>query len=64
MLQELVERLNQDHETLDQIYTSLAARAKNGDQNALDFIGKYLLGGGKISLDDLYSPPVIRKGRR
>ena len=34
-----------------------------GDEKARDFIGKYLLGGGKVSLDDLYNPPLIKKRR-
>ncbi len=36
--------------------------ALDGDKDAMAFIGKYLLGNGKTSLSDLYSPPVIRKG--
>ena len=34
-----------------------------GDKDAMAFIGKYLLGNGKVSLDDLYNPSIIRKAK-
>ena len=64
MLQNLVEMLNKDEQTLAQIFDSLITRAKDGDHTALEFIGKYMLGSGKVSLDEIHNPPVIRKGRR
>lgn len=34
--------------------------AEAGQKDAREFFAKYFLGNGKISLDELYSPPLIR----
>jgi hypothetical protein len=35
--------------------------AKSGDKAALDWIGKYLFGGGKVTLADLADPGPLRE---
>ena len=44
-----------------EIAVNVVKRAKEGDKDALAWIGKFLLGGGKVSLDDIANPPMIRK---
>jgi len=43
---------------------SVRERAKDGDKDALAWVGKYLLGGGRVSLDELAWAPMIRRGKR
>lgn len=63
LLQQLVGELDRDSSVLERISSSLLAKAEAGDKDALAFIGKYLLGNGKVSLDELYNPPLIKKSR-
>lgn len=64
LLGEMVAKLNQNKGALPQIMDVMLAKAKGGDRDALAFIGKYLLGNGKVSLDELYNPPLIKPSRR
>jgi hypothetical protein len=59
----MVAQLDADPGALKAIYGECIAKAAAGDEKAREFIGKYLLGGGKVSLDDLYNPPLIKKRR-
>ena len=67
LLRSMVDRLREGQERgedpLGEIMDKLLSDARKGDKDALAFIGKYLLGGGKVSLDELYNPPLIRKTR-
>lgn len=63
LLQEMVAKLDQDKGAMGQLIDTMLQNAKAGDKDAAAFIGKYLLGNGKVSLDDLYNPPVVRKAK-
>ena len=47
-----------------EITRELLKKAKKGDQAALAFLGRYVLGGGRVSLTDVARPPMIRRTRR
>ena len=46
------------------IAENLLTKAKKGDSDALAFLGRYVLGGGKVSLVDVARPSMIRRTRR
>ena len=64
LLKEMLTVLEQDPSALKELTTKMLGLARAGDKDAAAFIGKYLLGGGKIALDELYHPPAIRPSRR
>jgi len=47
-----------------EIAKKLKERCKKGDPAALAFLGRYVLGGGKVSLTDVARPPMIRRTKR
>lgn len=46
-----------------EIVKTIKAKAREGDKDAWNFLGRYVFGNGKVSLDDVVSPPMIRKSR-
>jgi hypothetical protein len=62
LLRELVTKLDENPGLLTELLENILQKAKSGDKDAVAFFGKYLLGGGKIGLTDIYNPPIIRKG--
>ena len=63
LLQDMVAQLEADKGSMASIMASVLAKAKEGDKDMLAFIGRYLLGNGKVSLDELTNPPLIKKSR-
>jgi hypothetical protein len=63
LLQEMIGQLEGDKGALASIMAKLLEAGKDGDKDALAFIGKYFMGNGKVSLDDLTNPPLIKKSR-
>jgi len=50
-------------ESVAEIAAAVRARALEGDKDALRWVGKYLLGGGAVSLAEIDAPAVIRRSR-
>lgn len=46
-----------------EVMEALKHRAKEGDAQAMLFLGKYLFGGGRIPLSELNHPSMIRRAR-
>ena len=63
LLRSMIDQLNAKPGVLGEITAKLLDSALAGDKDAMAFIGKYLLGNGKVSLDDLYNPSIIRKAK-
>ena len=63
LLQGMVDELNKTGGAMSSLMKKTLDQAMAGDKDALAFIGKYMLGNGKVSLDDLTSPPLIKKSR-
>lgn len=47
---------------LSVIAQSVIQRAREGDQKALDWLGKFVFGNGKLTLSDLSNPSILKKG--
>ena len=56
-------QVEKDPGCMASLIETMLGKAKAGDKDAAAFIGKYLLGNGKIALDEIYNPPLIRKSR-
>ena len=63
LLQDMVAELSANKNTMKSIMETVLVKAKEGDKDMLAFIGRYMLGNGKVSLDELTNPPLIKKSR-
>jgi hypothetical protein len=63
MLSRLEQLETETGDPMGELLANTYTKARAGDKDALAFIGKYLLGNGKVSLDEIYNPPIIRKAK-
>lgn len=60
----MLAQVEKDPSIMARIIKRALEDAEQGDRDARAFVGKYLLGNAKISLDELYHPPIVRPARR
>ena len=51
------------HDDMRAIMEKVVERAKMGDRDAMAFVSKHCLDGGKVSIADVLNPPMIRRTR-
>jgi len=50
-------------EDVSAISTAILERARAGEKDACEWVGKYLMGGGRYTPDDALYPPSVRRTR-